>query len=404
MRDFVIKWGLPTVAFLLPWQTRWIFYETLLGGQPFDFGVLSLYAIELLLLLVIVLSGGPRWSPEARRPAQLALFVLLAGLFSVTAAINQPLALVALMHLAFAVIFFLALLDQRVEIRRVIIGFCAGLVIPCLLGLWQIVTSGSGASTLLGLATRDAARLGEAVFMIGGERVLRAYGSFGHPNIFGGYLAVGILGLLSLAKHYPKRLFIIVGLILFATTLIATGSRSAILGLVFGLIIWFTRAKNLRLPKKYLPTFIVSGIVIIVLAWPFVASRLDFSSTVESRSISERVAQYQDFPSIVSGHWLTGQGIGNYTLATREAFPDRQWFEYQPIHNVWLLIVGEIGLLGLFCFVLWMASIVYLSEKSFFGVLFIISLLDHYLWSLWSGLVLLALVAGLTFRLGEKVE
>ena len=38
MREFVIKWGLPTVAFLLPWQTRWIFYETLLGGQPFSIG------------------------------------------------------------------------------------------------------------------------------------------------------------------------------------------------------------------------------------------------------------------------------------------------------------------------------------------------------------------------------
>lgn len=418
MRDFVIKWGLPSVAFLLPWQTRWIFYETLLGGQPFDFGVLSLYAVTLLLLVVVLLSGRPCWSHESRKPALLILFVVMVGLASVMVAINQLLALVALMHLVFAAVFFLALLDQRVEIKRVMIGFCAGLVIPCLLGLWQIATGGSGASTLLGLAARDSARLGEAVFELSsGTRIERAYGSFGHPNIFGGYLAVGIFSLIYLwqqIKDHRDQLLIKGGLILFSLTLIATFSRSAILGLFVGLVVWYIGAKNLRLTKKTVIKVGVSLALLMIVAWPVISSRFDFSSANEARSINERVAQYQDFPSIVSGHWLTGQGIGNYTLAVRETFPQRQWWEYQPIHNVILLLVGEIGLLGLICMLLWIASLVRLNISrspseatslsfAFLSIILVISLFDHYLWSLWSGLILAAFVAALITRLGEKL-
>lgn len=419
MRAFIIKWGLPVVAFLLPWQTRWIFYETLLGGQPFDFGVLSLYAVELVLLVIVLLSGRPHWSPESRRPALLALFVLMASLASVMVALNQLLALVALMHLAFAVVFFLALLDQRVEIRRVIIGFCAGLVIPSLLGFWQIAIGGSGASTLFGLATRDSARLGEAVFQLSnGNRVLRAYGTFGHPNIFGGYLAIGIIGLTYLWQQVTQKrdqIIIIGGFILLSITLIATFSRSAILGLFVGLAILFVGQKLRRSSQKRFLFFLPVLALAVIFFWPIISSRFDFSSAIESRSVNERVAQYQDFPSVVSGHLLTGKGIGNYTLAVREAFPDRQWWEYQPIHNVTLLIIGEIGLLGLICFGLWIVSIARLlvsrsaCEISVFplamsSIILVISIFDHYLWSLWSGSVLVAFIFAISMRLSEKNE
>lgn len=419
MRAFVIKWGIPAVAFILPWQMRWIFYETLLGGQPFDFGVLSLYAVELLLALVVLLSGRPRWSHESRRPAMLALFVVMAGLASVMVALNQLLALVALMHLAFAMIFFFALLDQRVQVQRVIIAFCAGLVVPCLLGLWQIIAGGSGASTLLGLATRDSARLGEAVFELsGGTRVERAYGSFGHPNIFGGYLAVGIFSLIYLWSQLKERsdqLLIKSGLVLFILTLAATFSRSAILGLFGGLAVFSVKTKIVRSYQKCFLFLTLVATLIIIFFWPIISSRFDFSSANESRSINERVAQYQDFPSVVFDHWLTGQGIGNYTLAVHETFPDRQWWEYQPIHNVTLLIIGEIGLLGLVCVLLWIISIVRLYVARFpdqstsfslasLSVIFVISIFDHYLWSLWSGLVLVAFIVAISLRLSEKNE
>jgi hypothetical protein len=404
MREFVIKWGLPSVAFLLPWQTRWIFYETLLGGQPFDFGALSLYAAELLLLAVVLLSGRPIWAMKVHRPVKWSLLLLIVAGVSVISADNQFLALIALMHLAFAVIFFVALLDERVELRRVLIGFCAGLVIPSFLGLWQFFTGGSSESTLLGLATRDSARLGEAVFELNDQRVLRAYGSFGHPNIFGGYLAVGIFGLLHLWRGESAKLdryLMVSGLALFSVALIATGSRSAILGLIVGLIVWQLKSKNGRSAKKCFHIFVPIFALLLFIGWPLISSRSNLSSAIESRSIIERLEQYQDFSQVVAGQWFFGQGIGNYTLASREAFPDREWWQYQPIHNVLLLIVGEIGLIGLACALLFVVSLAQ-TGFSFGAVIIVVALFDHYPWSLWSGSALVALVAGLSARYREE--
>lgn len=424
------------MAFLLPWQTRWMFYETLLGGQPFDWGVLSLYAVELLLLAVIIGSGLPKIEKRAQRLAMLVVAIVIVCLASVGPAISDGLAFVATMHIAFATLFFIGLLDERVSMTRVIVGFCAGLVGPSLLGIYQTLFGGSGPSTLLGLATRDVSRLGEAVFEIAnGARIERAYGSFPHPNIFGGYLAIGMIGLLSLwrrTKEKRDQMLIGLGLALFVAAMICAFSRSAILGLGLGLLVGaivLRRKKTQnRIPDdrrvyertKKLSIFVVA-LVFIVLAFastfaaPMIASRINSDSPLEARSVSERVEQYRDWPAIVDGHWLFGRGAGNYTIATREVFNEWEWWQYQPIHNAALLIIAEIGVVGFVILTAWIASVVSMTigrvESRPYGegvtaiamgcVLLVVAMFDHYLWSLWPGLALTAMVMAISVRAGQ---
>lgn len=421
MHNWIIKWGLPIVAFLLPWQTRWIFSSTLLGGEPFDWGVLSFYAVETLLVLTVIFSGLSKLKLSSLPALRSGGVVLIIALISVASAINEPLALVSVVHFGLAGLFFYALLSERVSIERVLWGFCLGLVLPVLLSIFQVTTGGSGASTLLGLAERDAQRLGEAVFELSdGARIERAYGSFGHPNIFGGYLAVGVIGCLYLWRQAANRRIKILLLIVqcfLLTGLVLTFSRSAILGLAIGLSvlslsIWsqkkITRAS---LRRALVPLAVL--LVVVGLAWPLIVSRLSFSTALESRSVSERVEQFKDWPYVMSDHYLLGRGLGNYTLAVHETFNDRQWWQYQPVHNVVLLITGEIGIFGLiFVLIFWAA----LLKESFYhwpkwgavtglsmiSTLFTIAIFDHYLWSLWSGLALTALVGALILRIGPQ--
>ncbi|MFH1767464.1 MAG: O-antigen ligase family protein [Patescibacteria group bacterium] len=415
MRDIIIKWFIPGIAFLLPWQTRWIFGGAEIVGQPFEFGIYSLYAIELLIFLIFLALGRLQIRQEYRLSLWLAGLVLVVSALSFIVAENSILSLIQWMHLAVALLFFVILLDHRVSIKRVFTGFVLGLVIPSLVGIFQFFYGSSAASTILGIAERDAARLGDSVIEYQGGRFLRAYGSFSHPNIFGGYLAVALAGIIGFwDKLKTKATIILSGIVGFIISFafILTFSRSAWLGLGLGLLVGTiilafknkARAKMIVVPLS---------LILIGLAVLGSAGRLNFSSSFESRSIEERIVQYQEFPVVIGREVILGQGIGNYTLAIADVFTDREWWQYQPIHNVLLLIMGEIGLIGLLCVILWAASIDKINFARFperqavtafmmGNILLLIVFFDHYLWSNWSGLALVALVMAATLRLGEE--
>ncbi|MDP2631220.1 MAG: O-antigen ligase family protein [Candidatus Uhrbacteria bacterium] len=439
VRQVVLDWGLPILFFLLPWQTRWIFGFELIGGQIFEYGILSLYATEALLLILAliqlpslvargraILKNGTGIT-EILWPTHIGvgmavrtLAVLFVAGLSVFVAISKAVALVQLMHLGFTMLLFVMLLDRRVDIKKVMIGFSAGLVLPALLGAYQFIVGESAASTFLGLASREAARLGESVIELGAARVLRAYGSFSHPNILGGYLAVSIVGIIGLWKYLKttreKWTLSVVGFIC-AIGLVLTYSRSAWIGLAFGLILGgliLINKNTAQIRKLLVPvTIIVIGFALTLsIVAPFVATRLSVESLLEQRSVSERIEQYNEFPSVIGSRWLFGLGIGNYALLIENAYPGREWWEYQPVHNVVLLIIGEIGLVGLIVILWWVMSIDRINFKRLpdpdavtafmvSNVVIVVLFFDHYIWSTWSGLALIAYVMALTVRLGE---
>lgn len=427
MRRFVEQWCSPTGVmaiffFLLPWQARYMFGWSYLSGASTQFGILSLYATQVLLILglflVYIILGRPRIDPRY----QLALswgagIVFIAVLSGVLAQQSIP-ALAGMLDLTCAAIACLALLDRRVSLKPVMIAFVGGLSIPMVLGLGQVLIGASGASTWLGLAARDAQALGDAVVvMADGTRVLRAYGSFPHPNIFGGYLAVALLVLSSLATPNNRK-YLLGAILLFAFGLFLTGSRSALLGFAVGsgLSLLVLRARNLRRTKQLLlplAGLVVGVVLLITLFAPQLAAEVRGGGELENRSLSERSEQYQEFLSTMQGtDWLFGNGPRNYVFALADAHPDRGVWEYQPIHNVPLLLLSELGFMGLIVVFGWVILLDKINFSRFperdaalahgMGkVLFVIVFFDHYLWSSWAGLALVAFVAALMLRSGE---
>ncbi|NMB48140.1 hypothetical protein GYA13_01685 [Candidatus Kuenenbacteria bacterium] len=41
--------------FLLPWQTRWIFRDYQIDGQVFEYGRLSLYGFDIILIVIMAI-------------------------------------------------------------------------------------------------------------------------------------------------------------------------------------------------------------------------------------------------------------------------------------------------------------------------------------------------------------
>ncbi|MBU4452688.1 hypothetical protein KKH24_00310 [Patescibacteria group bacterium] len=438
-KERLLPFVLPLVFFLLPWQIRWIFSQQLIAGNAFEYGVISLYAVEVLVFIALLLYGRLKISADYQKVIGFALLFLLYVFVSSLFAINHAVAFGQLIHIVFAILLFLLLLDKRTNLRHTALGFVLGLVIPCCLGMWQVVTGGSGASTILGLAHRDAQTLGDAVLTLSdGVRILRAYGSFSHPNIFGGYLAVGLLSFLlfptSLSRehgpiswsYFLRPLFILILII----SLIITYSQSAWLAVVVaficGLSMWLfvsNSSSNDSKRKIHLSRFfgqwsgsertlkwLAGFFVVIVMLGSILGVQALSLAGIGQTSIAQRAEQYQQWPQVAVGSWVLGSGLGNYTYALEGVYSGRWWWEYQPVHNVLLLVIGEIGIAGLVILISWFFAIDKFNFSRFpkrsavvamsIGcALLIIAGLDHYLWTQWSGLVLTVYVMAMTVRI-----
>ena len=419
-------------VFLLPWQTRYIFGSLQIGSAVSEYGVMSVYASELLLVVGLVAGyvwqGVPKLRKENKPPAIRALILISAALVGVLFSSHLTLSLAQFIHVGCALIFFLALLDPRVDLKKVLLGLALGLVLPLLLGAFQVLTGYSASSSIFGLATRNAEHLGDSVISLpNGSRMLRAYGSFSHPNVFGGYLAVGAVAAGSLwgnAKSLRYRSVYGVLAIALLLGLFLTASRSAALGLALGtglslLVVRMKDTAKARIAVIPLAIIVIGGTLGVTLFAPGLAADTRGGGVNETRSIEERTAQYVEFGNVEKKssplQVLIGHGVGTYTFEVAKVFPDRDVFSYQPVHSMPLLVFFEVGIIGSVLILVWQTTIDKMNFARFpkrdavtafamGNVVLVILFFDHYIWSSWSGLALIAFVMALTVRMGEEYE
>jgi O-antigen ligase len=270
-------------------------------------------------------------------------------------------------------------------------------VIPAMLGIYQFLTQTTFFSAFLGLAAHPAWEAGSSIIDAGSfGRWLRAYGPFAHPNIFGGYLVSAIIITDKLRFNRTKPFascFMLHVSCLQWCALFFTFSRAAWLAA----IVWLVMSmKHEAYGMKHI-AYRVSIIAILVsLFFPLVQTRLLRTTVPEARSITERTSGYDEALALWRIKPLAGVGAGNYTIAAQGAFPNRAAWEYQPAHNVPLLMLAELGIIGM----LLIASILYclyslspiMYRLSCIAPLLPLLLFDHYLWSSHVGLLLLPII------------
>jgi len=417
------------VLFLLPWQTRYIFEEKLLQGEVWEYGKLSVYAVELLVLVCFFIGQRLQVLEMHKKPLKRIGIILFAiGILSLFS-LNQDLSFNYWTHLMIAGLLFVLLLDQRVKTIFALSAFVGGLILPSILGFFQFFSGIAPESSWLGLALHSASQLGPAVIETGSERFLRAYGTFSHPNVFGGYLAVGLVVLnylffrfRSLKNiHFSSFLFPFSSFyFLLSFSFVLTFSRSAWLSFFSAccviLFVFFWKRRDQI--KIIFPSFAILALFLlvpIIIFSPLIISRFQPSLPLEERSISERLSQYESYWPVTSDNLFFGSGIGTYTLSLAEKFRDQSVWNYQPIHNVLLLILSEVGIVGLALVIFWAASVDRINYAAIaqgnvgaiFGiglgtVLLVLVFFDHYLWSSWSGLALMAFAMSMTLRISGR--
>jgi len=427
----LLKVLLRVFLFVLPWRTIWVYKEQFLNDVKWEYGTLGFFGSELLLWLCVLLFmvwyikklkvRSEKLEVKTSKDRVFLFFCLLSTfyfLLSTLWALDKEVALQHSLHIMEAFLLFVTLFVGPLSFRQITTWFVAGSILPSILGVWQFLAQSTFASTLLGLAYHPGFESGTSI--VSGEigRWLRAYGSFSHPNVFGGYLVIAISMLLLLTtklevKSMKYKVFFLTVYSLQFTALFFTFSRSAWLAFTCLLVYLFISLLKNKLPiTNYLSTSAGKQLLITILLltllsiifFPLIKTRFSHSSVNEIRSTTERISGYSESLQIFKQNPWLGVGAGNYTLATHQLDPDRPGWEYQPVHNVFALFIVEFGIIGAILILLLILSLIsyLLSQKknkeneintNILSYLFIIPyllllLFDHYLFSSYIGLVL----------------
>jgi len=421
-------WLLIIFLFTLPWQTRWIIKAGLINADYWEYGTISLYASDILLLLIIILQLIWRLLENIKSnisTSDLALIILafFASVINIFLSLNHSLSLFHFGWLILALGLFIILRQEIIPRYSALLSLISGGAVVGLLGAWQFISQKTIAFSWLGLAQHNSSDLGvsviEAVAPDGiVERWLRAYGSLDHPNMLGGLMALTIFFSLYLIFKEEikgkKEIIIITAFIFLVAGLISSFSRAALLATVLGLIIYFIFAIKTGFKlmiKKALPLFIIGLIITALFAVPFYyvfLPRLTASTRLEQMSTAERIAGYKEALPIIKNNLIIGSGLSVYGLALKAQDSKQQVWFYQPIHNVLLLILAETGLVGLILWLLFILKTIIVSWKKFpedrliivgtIIVLISLASFDHWLMSLHFGIMLSAVVWGLALR------
>lgn len=205
--------------------------------------------------------------------------------------------------------------------------------------------------------------------------LFRVSGTFLHPNILGGFLFFAIMASYYLYRDVSgklKRFSLQVMILLQFFTLYLSFSRSAVLALVVATFLWcFLQLKHLRKNSgirspafKRLAllggTVFCSVVVGIVLLYPQIKGRggiLNYNS-VSKNADSERVIYMKVAGNMIKERPLLGVGYNNFQLHSymaKSKFPENHLFA--KVHNIYLLIAAESGLIGGGLFLLFILSL-----------------------------------------------
>ncbi len=434
----VIEYFLYLFIFLIPWQARWVIRVGELnppaGGGFWEYGTISVYATDILFLIILLLVGAwliqqrlklPISNSQSPIKSQFLISKNFVGYWelgigylflSIFWSFDKPVSLYAALKLLEGIVLFLLIRALPIDRNKFIWAFVASAVVQSTLAIAQFFTQSVFAWPFSGIAPKDPSDLGVSVVQFADERWLRAYGSFPHPNLLGAFIALALLLMLrQLNFQFPisnfqinskfkilNSKFLLLGTYcLLLTGLFFTFSRAAWIAFLVGLVIYAIQTKvwRDRFVRQIFILLTAYCLLLTAIFFPLVRTRIGGGSRLEIQSNQERTTGYREAVQLIKRHPFFGVGIGNYTIViARELRPNDPVWSYQPAHNVFLLILSELGIIGFILLLgfLWQTKKFSIHNSYFIIPLITLSLFDHSFWTLHSGTLILCIAIALT--------
>jgi O-antigen ligase len=342
------EYGIAAVIALSPWlNMRFGGSGGLAGTEKLLHLVVPALAFGLLAYVLLVSRpegvGRSRWFT-----ASILLFVAVALASSMQAL--QPsssVSKVAILLTASAV--FLSI-TQACRERRQLLVVVAGAVLALFLAGTQ------------GVLQHYSGQFGEFGFVADGSVLGRVQGSFGHPNQYGGFIAVLIplaIAVLATRRLSPTLRWLsaaALGTALLA--LVFSYARGAIAALVLGSLIW------LAFMRPRLAALVTVTVAVAAIALAPAALKERFDPQGASGDVPLRTDIWTSAIDIYTAHPVLGIGVGNFsnayaelpstqsTASQRRLLHQEQLLTPPHAQNQYLNILAEEGLIGVVAFAL----------------------------------------------------
>ncbi len=371
------------------------------SGVRVDYLSPTIYLTDILILLllfsVFIKSSGIKILKKIKRFRVFSIHLSLIIIFLIINIVfsqNKPLSIYG--ALRFLEFLFLGVLTfykiKKNNISTLISIFSISVIVESLIGIFQYIKQGSigGILYLLGERSFNGGTPGIANISVDGELILRAYGTFSHPNVLAGFLLLSLTFLLfNFGFKKSIGLTPLVAIILGSIALFLTFSRIPIILFILSLFIFvFLKTKKYTVKKIMISTVILTSLIVSFLFYaPFYLRFFQSSVLEESFILREKLILENIRP--IWENLIFGTGLYNYFLANTIL---KDVFVLQPVHNIFLLVLIQTGLIGLLYF-LWFLYKTYLKvlekKKLFLKLLFfyiiVIGLFDHYFLTLQQG-------------------
>jgi O-antigen ligase len=400
-------------VFLIPTQLALHFWpaSAFIFGIRIDYLSPTIYLTDLIIFLLMGLwiindkksIGKSIKKTSLKIVIPVLFFVILNILFSTSVWVT----VFKWLRISEMFLFVLYIKNRKETLEKDVLYsvlFFSGFIFS-LIGISQFILGRTtGLFYFLGERTFSVATPAIALFQFNGEIFLRAYSTFPHPNAFAGFL--GILTIIYFGSEKIKRTwFTYIETLFIFLAMFLTFSISAYLAIIFVALL-FVRKKSGGLALVAVKIFfwfsVLSSLLLPVFSKELFGNNQGFKTTI-TKNISERIDLSMISGKMISEKFLTGEGLNTFIVNIPKF---SRGFSYtwllQPVHNIYLLVLTETGIVGLlfFCFGIFkLLTHLVKNEKTtnLAIILFVLftGLTDHYWLTIQQNLLTVSLLFGL---------
>lgn len=408
-----------SLVFLLPLNLgkHFIVSEAYVKSHLIDYLIPTVWVTDLLVLLLVFLwlatGGFKRIASFSGTKILLVFFATLLPSVAIAPRIIPSLYVFfsLVLHILFMIVVATSF-DVENEFKRLVTIVSISVVLLSLLAFAQWREQGSVFDNYMffGEQPYDGATKNIALVSLFGHLKVPVYGTFRHPNIFGGYLAIVLFWIYALLLQGNKQALFKVSFTLGIFAILLTLSEASMLALFLG-VVYLMIIKRFGRAGILFSLFVTFMIFFSILFLPLLSKVGWFQ---EEPSIFRRSNLQKSAYMMLDENALLGVGLGNFTVRVEDYLPRTQVLRFiQPAHNIFVLLFAEAGIFALLAFfVLCLFAVVTLLDQPF-GLaailfvsmlqFFILGSFDHYLFTIQQMQLLFWLTVGLalTYTRGD---
>ena len=351
-------------------------------GIRVDYLSPTIYALELLwfFIFIVWILKDKNSKVKILKHKRVILVLLLFAILNIHFSEVAMVAVLKWLRIGEFLSLYFFVANQRWVLQSIKVPILVSMVFTLFLSGLQILKGRSVGGILYWAGERSFSASSPAIALVSlfGREFLRPYATFSHPNAMAGYSLVVLFLFIQKEGLIERTLVLVTSALVFLSF-----SQNAWLALFLSPAAYFVAKRTNGGFVKFVTTAAVASFFLTLLR-----------PSVIARELLQRIELAVVAGKIISLSPLLGIGAGNFIIQLPANTVQRPIWFLQPVHNIFLLLAAEIGLIGLLLFVYFVIRNI--STKNSLPVLAILltGFFDHYWVSFFQNMMLAALVFG----------